>query len=297
MKHPAAVSSRSRVARSPPASPAGQGYPEQTGAPHRAVHRRAARPTSWRPHDRPEADRDVGPTSHRRQPARCRRNDWRGGRRQVGARMATRCSCNSAAHAYNPSIYPEPVVRHGQGLHRRSRRSAGSRTCSSSRRRTGYQDRRRSDRRGEAKPGALNFGSAGTGSGTHINAEKFRLAAGIDVVHIPYKGHARSADRHDDGSHHIFLFADLGCAAEHARRQAGRARREHDEALERAAQRPDDRRERAAGIRLQPVGRPVRARRHAGRGRRQDRARRRARAHDARRQGAADGARAPRRCR
>jgi tripartite-type tricarboxylate transporter receptor subunit TctC len=40
----------------------------------------------------------------------------------------------------------------------------------------------------KAKPGALNFGSAGTGSGTHINAEKFRLAAGIDVVHIPYKG-------------------------------------------------------------------------------------------------------------
>jgi tripartite-type tricarboxylate transporter receptor subunit TctC len=38
------------------------------------------------------------------------------------------------------------------------------------------------------KPGELNFASAGTGSGTHINGEKFRLAAGIDVVHIPYKG-------------------------------------------------------------------------------------------------------------
>jgi tripartite-type tricarboxylate transporter receptor subunit TctC len=38
------------------------------------------------------------------------------------------------------------------------------------------------------KPGALNFGSAGNGSGTHINGEKFKLAAGIDVVHIPYKG-------------------------------------------------------------------------------------------------------------
>ena len=37
-------------------------------------------------------------------------------------------------------------------------------------------------------PGALNFGSAGTGSGTHVNGEKFKLAAGIDVVHIPYKG-------------------------------------------------------------------------------------------------------------
>ena len=38
------------------------------------------------------------------------------------------------------------------------------------------------------KPGSLNFGSAGTGSGTHINGEKFRLVAGIDVVHSPYKG-------------------------------------------------------------------------------------------------------------
>jgi len=37
-------------------------------------------------------------------------------------------------------------------------------------------------------PGGLNFGSAGSGSGTHINGEKFKLAAGIDVVHIPYKG-------------------------------------------------------------------------------------------------------------
>ncbi|HTR59369.1 MAG TPA: tripartite tricarboxylate transporter substrate-binding protein [Casimicrobiaceae bacterium] len=38
------------------------------------------------------------------------------------------------------------------------------------------------------KAGQLNFGSAGTGSGTRINGEKFKLAAGIDVVHIPYKG-------------------------------------------------------------------------------------------------------------
>jgi tripartite-type tricarboxylate transporter receptor subunit TctC len=38
------------------------------------------------------------------------------------------------------------------------------------------------------KPGALNFASAGNGSGTHINGEKFKLAAGIDVLHIPYKG-------------------------------------------------------------------------------------------------------------
>ena len=40
----------------------------------------------------------------------------------------------------------------------------------------------------KAKPGQLNFASAGTGTGTHFTAEKFRLAAGIDAVHIPYKG-------------------------------------------------------------------------------------------------------------
>ena len=40
----------------------------------------------------------------------------------------------------------------------------------------------------KAKPGTMNYGSAGQGSGTHVNAEKFRLATGIDVVHVPYKG-------------------------------------------------------------------------------------------------------------
>jgi tripartite-type tricarboxylate transporter receptor subunit TctC len=40
----------------------------------------------------------------------------------------------------------------------------------------------------KAKPGQLKFGSAGAGSGTHFVAEKFKIAAGIDVVHVPYKG-------------------------------------------------------------------------------------------------------------
>jgi tripartite-type tricarboxylate transporter receptor subunit TctC len=40
----------------------------------------------------------------------------------------------------------------------------------------------------KAKPGQLNYGSAGVGSGTHMNGEEFKLAAGIDVVHIPFKG-------------------------------------------------------------------------------------------------------------
>lgn len=40
----------------------------------------------------------------------------------------------------------------------------------------------------KSKPGQINFSSAGVGSGTQINGEMFRLAAGFDATHVPYKG-------------------------------------------------------------------------------------------------------------
>jgi len=40
----------------------------------------------------------------------------------------------------------------------------------------------------KAKPGSLNFASAGIGSATHFSAELFKSMAGIDVVHVPFKG-------------------------------------------------------------------------------------------------------------
>ena len=40
----------------------------------------------------------------------------------------------------------------------------------------------------KANPGKINFASAGVGSGTHLNLEKFKLVTGVDVTHIPYKG-------------------------------------------------------------------------------------------------------------
>lgn len=40
----------------------------------------------------------------------------------------------------------------------------------------------------KAKPGQLSYASAGAGGATHFAGEKFRLAAGIDVLHVPYKG-------------------------------------------------------------------------------------------------------------
>jgi len=44
----------------------------------------------------------------------------------------------------------------------------------------------------KARPGEVTYGSAGIGSGAHFNAEKFRIAAGIDLLHIPYKGGAEA---------------------------------------------------------------------------------------------------------
>jgi tripartite-type tricarboxylate transporter receptor subunit TctC len=94
---------------------------------------------------------------------------------------------HSAAQAYNPSIYPslpydtvkdfiDIVPLGGQPNVLVVAPSTGIKTVAEL------------IAQAKQKPGQLNFGSAGTGSGTHINGEKFKLAAGIDVVHIPYKG-------------------------------------------------------------------------------------------------------------
>jgi tripartite-type tricarboxylate transporter receptor subunit TctC len=40
----------------------------------------------------------------------------------------------------------------------------------------------------KAHPGQTSFGSAGQGTGVHLAAEQFRTQAGLDMIHIPYKG-------------------------------------------------------------------------------------------------------------
>ena len=45
----------------------------------------------------------------------------------------------------------------------------------------------------KARPGKLNYVSVGIGSGGHLTAVLFALAAGIDVTHVPYKGQQQSA--------------------------------------------------------------------------------------------------------
>jgi tripartite-type tricarboxylate transporter receptor subunit TctC len=43
-------------------------------------------------------------------------------------------------------------------------------------------------RAAKAKPGAMNYASAGVGTATQLSAERFRLGAGIEAVHVPFRG-------------------------------------------------------------------------------------------------------------
>jgi tripartite-type tricarboxylate transporter receptor subunit TctC len=40
----------------------------------------------------------------------------------------------------------------------------------------------------KARPGVISFASSGIGGGQHLNAEMFKQMAGVDLVHVPYKG-------------------------------------------------------------------------------------------------------------
>jgi len=63
----------------------------------------------------------------------------------------------------------------------------------------------------KASPGKFNYASAGIGSGTHMNAEIFRLQAGIDALHVPYKGTPDAMNNVIGGSNDWF-FAPLASA-------------------------------------------------------------------------------------
>lgn len=72
----------------------------------------------------------------------------------------------------------------------------------------------------KSKPGQFNFSSAGIGSGTQINGEMFRLAAGFEATHVPYKGAPESLNETLSGRVH-FTFSPILVAAGQVK--AGRA--------------------------------------------------------------------------
>jgi tripartite-type tricarboxylate transporter receptor subunit TctC len=60
----------------------------------------------------------------------------------------------------------------------------------------------------KAKPGEINFGSSGVGSSLQLTAELFKSMAGIDIVHVPYKGLAPALADLVTGRIHI-IFSDM----------------------------------------------------------------------------------------
>src|SRR2546428_13059380 len=91
---------------------------------------------------------------------------------------------DSAAQAYNPSIYPslpydtvkdfiDVVPLGGQPNVLVVAPAGGIKTVAEL------------IAQAKQKPGQVNFGPAGTGSGTHIKGEKSKLPARLEVVHIP----------------------------------------------------------------------------------------------------------------
>jgi tripartite-type tricarboxylate transporter receptor subunit TctC len=94
---------------------------------------------------------------------------------------------NSSAHASNPAIYaklPYDTMKDFTNL----AGLAGQPNVLIVGQEAGWKTLAQFIAAAKTKPGELNFSSAGVGSGTHLNLEKLKLMAGINVTHVPYKG-------------------------------------------------------------------------------------------------------------
>ena len=94
---------------------------------------------------------------------------------------------NSSAHVANPSIYAKLPYDTLKDFANVAPLAGGPNVLIASPQ-SGWKTLADFLSAAKAKPGSLNFASAGVGSGTHFNLEKLKLMAGIDVVHVAYKG-------------------------------------------------------------------------------------------------------------
>jgi tripartite-type tricarboxylate transporter receptor subunit TctC len=87
-----------------------------------------------------------------------------------------------------------------------------------------------------SKPGSLSFGSAGIGQSNHLSGEMLRSMAGIDIVHVPYKGSAAALN--DVLAGHVpMMFIDVLSATPHVK--AGKLRVIAATGLQRSAAVPE----------------------------------------------------------
>lgn len=94
---------------------------------------------------------------------------------------------NSSAHAANPGMYKELRYDTMRDFVNLALLGGGPNVLMVGPE-TGWKTLKDFVEAAKKTPGKLNFSSAGMGSGTHFNLEKLKLAAGLDVQHVPYKG-------------------------------------------------------------------------------------------------------------
>jgi tripartite-type tricarboxylate transporter receptor subunit TctC len=109
----------------------------------------------------------------------------------------------------------------------------------------------------KARPGQLDFASAGIGSASHIAGERFRLAAGLQVQHIPYRGPVEALSDLMTGRIDFLFSADRACAAADQAGQSGGARGLDAGAGAVIARCADHRRSRLSGCRVSVLGRDL----------------------------------------
>ena len=79
----------------------------------------------------------------------------------------------------------------------------------------------------KAAPGKFNYGSTGNGASTHLGFAQFNAVAGLDMVHVPYKGSPEAHPGHGDGRGLLHVRAGADRARAVAGRQGAAARRQH----------------------------------------------------------------------
>ena len=97
----------------------------------------------------------------------------------------------------------------------------------------------------KANPGKMNYGSAGPGTPQNISCELFKMMAGVDLVHVPYRGGAPATTDLVAGHLQVIFSSGVGIDPAHQGRQAAAAGGHDHDPAGCVAGRSDDRRFRA----------------------------------------------------
>jgi tripartite-type tricarboxylate transporter receptor subunit TctC len=118
----------------------------------------------------------------------------------------------------------------------------------------------------KAKPGSFNYTSTGVGTATHMSAERFRVSAGIEAVHVPTKSGPEALTEVLSGRADFYLCPMATAPAVHTRRQSAGLGSQRRKALAGVARRSDHlgggSRRRGLHLLARPVRTPTDGARH-----------------------------------